>query len=97
VVDAGVILQLIVGPREGRWMVGGEGRSVRKLERTARFRMETIPDLEHTLLERRTREIAAGMLTEHVLGNFGPAPRPAMTGTNTIDLANSAQLARNQS
>jgi hypothetical protein len=57
---------------------------VRQLERTARFRMEIIPDLEHTLLERSTREIAAGTLTEHVLRNFGPvvaatvAPEPAI-------------------
>jgi hypothetical protein len=73
VVDTGAIMLLIVGPNESRWLVGGEGSSVRKLERTARFRMEIIPDLEHTLLERHTRAKVAEILTEHVIRNFGSA------------------------
>jgi hypothetical protein len=33
--------------------------------------MEVIPDLEHTLFERRTREVAVGVLTDHVIRSFG--------------------------
>jgi alpha-beta hydrolase superfamily lysophospholipase len=71
VVDAGVDVLVIAGTDEGRWLRGGEGRTFRKMEGTGRFRMEVIPGMEHTLFERRTREIAAGMLTEHVIANFG--------------------------
>jgi len=71
VVDAGVNVFVIAGTDEGRWLRGGEGRTFRQMESTGRFRMEIIPALEHTLFERRTREIAAGMLTDHLTANFG--------------------------
>jgi alpha-beta hydrolase superfamily lysophospholipase len=71
VVDAGVNLLVIAGTDEGRWLRGGESRTFRQLEGTGLFRMEVIPGLEHTLFERRTREVAAGILTEHVIGTFG--------------------------
>jgi hypothetical protein len=76
VVDTGANVMVIAGTDEGRWLRGGEVRTLRQLERTGRFRMEVIPGLEHTLFERHTREIAAGMLSEHVIRNFGPS-RPA--------------------
>jgi alpha-beta hydrolase superfamily lysophospholipase len=76
VVDAGVNLLVIAGTDEGRWLRGGEGRTFRQLEGTGRFRMEVIPGLEHTLFEGRTREVAAGILTEHVIGTFGKSTRP---------------------
>jgi hypothetical protein len=72
VVDAGATVLVIAGTKEARWLIGGAGRTVRKLARSGRFRMEVIPDLEHTLFERRTREIAAAMLSEHIIGHFGP-------------------------
>jgi alpha-beta hydrolase superfamily lysophospholipase len=75
VVDAGVNLLVIAGTDEGRWLRGGEGRTFRQLEGTGRFRMEVIPGLEHTLFERRTREVAAGILTEHVIGTFANSSR----------------------
>jgi alpha-beta hydrolase superfamily lysophospholipase len=75
VVDAGVNLLVIAGTDEGRWLRGGEGRTFRQLEETGRFRMEVVPGLEHTLFERRTREVAAGILTEHVIGTFADSSR----------------------
>jgi pimeloyl-ACP methyl ester carboxylesterase len=71
VVDAGVNVLVIAGPDEARWLRGGEGPTLRKLGATGRFRMEVIPGLEHTLFERRTREVAVGILTDHVTRNFG--------------------------
>jgi pimeloyl-ACP methyl ester carboxylesterase len=77
VVDAGVNVLVIAGTDEGRWLKGGEGRTLRRLEQTGRFRVDVIPGLEHTLFEHRTREIAVEVLTEHVVGSFGtPASRP---------------------
>jgi len=76
VVDAGVNVLVIAGTDEGRWLRGGEGRTFRQMESTGRFRMEVIPALEHTLFERRTREIAAGMLTDHLHANFGSSSQP---------------------
>jgi alpha-beta hydrolase superfamily lysophospholipase len=71
VVDAGVNVLVIAGTDEARWLRGGEGATLRKLEATGRFHMEVIPDLEHTLFERRTREVAVGVLTDHVIRSFG--------------------------
>ena len=38
VVDAGVDVLVIAGTDEGRWLSGGEGRTVQRLEQTGRFR-----------------------------------------------------------
>jgi hypothetical protein len=73
VVATGANVFVIAGTDEGRWLRGGETRTLHKLEQTGRFRMEVIPGLEHTLFERRTREIAANMLSEHVSRNFAPS------------------------
>ena len=73
VVDTGANVFVIAGTDEGRWLRGGEERTLRQLERTGRFHMEVIPGLEHTLFERHTREIAAGMLSEHVIRTFAPS------------------------
>jgi alpha-beta hydrolase superfamily lysophospholipase len=77
VVDAGVNVLVIAGTDEGRWLRGGEGRTLQKLERTGRFRMEVIPGLEHTLFERRTREVAVEILIDHVVANFAAASEHA--------------------
>jgi pimeloyl-ACP methyl ester carboxylesterase len=71
VVDAGVDVLIIAGTDEGRWLKGGESRTLHRLERTGRFRIDVIPGLEHSLFEQRTREVAVGVLTEHVVGRFG--------------------------
>ena len=73
VVDAGVNVLVIAGTDEGRWLAGGESRTFRRLEQTGRFRMEIIHGLEHTLFEQHTREVAVGILTEHIANTFGAA------------------------
>jgi alpha-beta hydrolase superfamily lysophospholipase len=70
-VDAGVDVLVIAGTDEARWLTGGEGRTVQRLEQTGRFRVEVIPGLEHTLFEHSTREVAVRILTDHVVGKFG--------------------------
>jgi alpha-beta hydrolase superfamily lysophospholipase len=75
VVDAGVDVLVIAGTDEGRWLSGGETRTLHRLEQTGRFRMEVIPGLEHTLFEHSTREVAVGILSDHVVGRFS-APTP---------------------
>ena len=75
-VDAGVDVLVIAGTDESRWLRGGESRTLHRLERTGRFRMEVIPGLEHTLFEASTREVAVGILSDHVLGRFGVPNSP---------------------
>jgi alpha-beta hydrolase superfamily lysophospholipase len=70
-VDAGVDVLVIAGTDEARWLTGGEGRTVQRLQQTGRFRVEVIPGLEHTLFEHSTREVAVRTLTDHVVGKFG--------------------------
>jgi alpha-beta hydrolase superfamily lysophospholipase len=76
VVDAGVDVLVIAGSDEGRWLKGGETRTLHRLEQTGRFRMEVIPGLEHTLFERSTREVALGILYDHVVSKFGAPATP---------------------
>ena len=76
VVDAGVDVLVIAGTDEGRWIRGGETRTLRRLEQTGRFRMEVIPGLEHTLFEHSTREVAVRILSDHVVGRFGTPTAP---------------------
>jgi alpha-beta hydrolase superfamily lysophospholipase len=67
VIETGVNVFVIVGEEEAMWLSRGEGPTMRRLSRSAQFRMETIPDLEHSLFERHGRELAAGLVTEYVL------------------------------
>jgi pimeloyl-ACP methyl ester carboxylesterase len=76
VVDAGVDVLVIAGTDEGRWLSGGETRTLHRLEQTGRFRMEVIPGLEHTLFEHSTREVAVGILSDHIAGKFGAPTAP---------------------
>jgi hypothetical protein len=72
VVDAGVDVFVVAGTDESRWLKGGEGHTLRKMEQTGRFHMEVISGLEHSLFEQHTREMAVGILTDHVVQSFGP-------------------------
>lgn len=67
-VEIGTDVLVIVGDKEAHALYRGEGPTVRRLRRTGKLRLEVVPGLEHTLFERKGRELAAGMLTEHVLG-----------------------------
>jgi alpha-beta hydrolase superfamily lysophospholipase len=71
VLEAGVNVYVIAGDYEARLLSRGEARTMRRLNRSRRFRMEVIPDLEHSLFERHGRELATKLLTEHVIASFG--------------------------
>jgi pimeloyl-ACP methyl ester carboxylesterase len=71
VLDGGVEdVFVIAGDYEARLLTRGEDRTLRRLRETGRFRMEIIPDLEHSLFERHGRELATRLLTEHVLVSY---------------------------
>jgi hypothetical protein len=44
-----------------------------RLENDPRFEMTIVPDLEHSLLERYSRETATRLLTDHVRSHYGHA------------------------
>jgi alpha-beta hydrolase superfamily lysophospholipase len=86
VLDNGTDMVVVAGPGEGRYLMRGEHGRFRRLRRSGRFRMEIIPDLEHTLFERTGREQVLGILTAHVVGHYGAptshadASLPGQTG-----------------
>jgi hypothetical protein len=71
VLGSGVDVFVIAGDYEARLLSRGERRTLRRLQETGRFRMEIIPDLEHSLFERHGRELATRLLTDHVLVTYG--------------------------
>jgi alpha-beta hydrolase superfamily lysophospholipase len=80
-VEADVDVFVIAGEEEAQHLSRGEVRTMRRLVKNPRFRMRVIPGLEHTLFERRGRELASGMLTDHVLGYYAPN---AMEGASPV-------------
>jgi alpha-beta hydrolase superfamily lysophospholipase len=70
-VDAGASVYVIAGNEEAKLLMRGEARVVRRMRRTGRFRVDIVPDLEHSLFERYGREQTSGLLTQHVLGRYG--------------------------
>jgi alpha-beta hydrolase superfamily lysophospholipase len=69
--EVGANTFIIAGEKEARAITRGDGRTMRHLRRTAGFRMEIMPGLEHSLLERRGRERATTLLVQHVIDQFG--------------------------
>jgi alpha-beta hydrolase superfamily lysophospholipase len=71
-VDADVDVFVIAGEEEALLLSRGEARTMRRLVKSPLFKMRVIPGLEHTLFERRGRDVSAGMLTDYVLSRYGP-------------------------
>jgi pimeloyl-ACP methyl ester carboxylesterase len=65
-----VRLFIIAGSAESTLLRRGERMLLRSLRATGRFRMETVPHLEHSLLEKTGRKRVADLLTEHVLKRY---------------------------
>jgi alpha-beta hydrolase superfamily lysophospholipase len=67
VTESDVDVLLVAGVPEAHRMYRGEHRRIRSLVRRGRFRMEVVPNLEHSLLERtgraRVGELLLGYLT----------------------------------
>ena len=78
VTQAGVDVLVVAGVPEAHRIRRGEHRRIRALVRRGGFRMEVVPNLEHSLLERtgRTRvgEILQGYITAFVRAMDDPAP-----------------------
>jgi alpha-beta hydrolase superfamily lysophospholipase len=64
---SGVAVLLVAGSEETRRLFQGEERRIRALTHSSAFRMEVIPGLEHTLLERSGRERVADLLYDWVV------------------------------
>ena len=65
---SGVPVLVIAGSNESRQLCQGEQRRYRVLSRKGGFRMEIIPNLEHTLLERTGRDRVSESLHAWVVG-----------------------------
>jgi alpha-beta hydrolase superfamily lysophospholipase len=72
VIDNDSDVLVLAGEREARLLCRGESSRVRQLRSTGRFRLEVIPGLEHTLLERKGRETASRILTDYLLEHYAP-------------------------
>jgi hypothetical protein len=70
-VDGGANLYVIAGNEEAKLMMRGEARMVRRMRRTGRFRVDIVPDLEHSLFERYGREETSALLTRYVFDRYG--------------------------
>jgi pimeloyl-ACP methyl ester carboxylesterase len=69
--DVGVRLFIVAGSAESTLLRRGERMLLRSLRAAGRFKMETVPHLEHSLLEKTGRKRVADLLTEHVLERYG--------------------------
>jgi dienelactone hydrolase len=68
---AGIDALLVADEGEAQKLSRGEGGRFRNLEATGRLRMETIPNLEHSLFERTGRERVAELLDAYVVNLLG--------------------------
>jgi alpha-beta hydrolase superfamily lysophospholipase len=66
VVDAGVDIFVIVGKSEAHMLQRGERWMMRKLSRSERFRIDVVPELEHSLFDRSSSEYAAKLLGDYI-------------------------------
>jgi alpha-beta hydrolase superfamily lysophospholipase len=71
VTGLGVHLLIVAGAAEARLLRRGEHRTIRSLTESGRFRMDTIPFLEHSLLERTGREHVGHILSAYLVERFG--------------------------
>jgi hypothetical protein len=65
-VESGADLFLVVGSREGRRVYRGEQRRLRALVAGGHVHMETVPHLEHSLLDRASHERVAELFLDYV-------------------------------
>jgi alpha-beta hydrolase superfamily lysophospholipase len=67
----GANILIVAGSNEARVLSRGEGRTIRNLTQSKRFRLDTIPFLEHSLLERTGREHVAHLMSAFLVEKFG--------------------------
>ena len=71
-VDSGVRILIVSGDREARVIWRGEGRLRRSLEASDGFRNVVDPGIDHELFKSDARRLASSILTDEVLGAYGP-------------------------
>ena len=69
--EADIDVLVVLSEVEGRALRRGENGRLRKLARAGGLRMETVPHLEHSLIERSGRERVAALLDEYVVSRLG--------------------------
>jgi esterase/lipase len=80
--DSGVDVLVVAGPGEARLLTRSDRRAFRALVGTGRLRMETVPHLEHSLLERTGRARVAELLRQHVVHGAGTGAVPDLNRVN---------------
>ena len=67
---------IVCGPTEARTLTRGEGAAMRRLARSAHFRLEVVPGIDHELFAHRSRELVVPTVSEWVLFGHTPGGRP---------------------
>jgi len=82
--QSGVDVLVVTGSVEERKLCDGERRRIRALIRKGHFSMETVPNLEHSLLERTGRARVSALLHAHVTRRVAGVGGPAPAGRGAI-------------
>jgi hypothetical protein len=85
VVALGADVFVVAGSYETRLLRRGEQRTIRSLALSGRFRMDTIPRLEHSLLERTGREHVSDVVSEYLVRQFATAGSSSLSPGSDAD------------
>ncbi len=78
--QSGVDVLVVAGSEEARRVYRGDHRRLRAMIRTGRLSIETVPNLEHTLLERTGRDRVSELLGAFVLRRVADVAEPTHLG-----------------
>jgi alpha-beta hydrolase superfamily lysophospholipase len=85
VTGLGVNVLIVAGSVEAHDLRRGEHRTIRSLTESGRFRMDTVPHLEHSLLERTGREHVANVFSAYVIERFGARTEEVLPAASLPD------------
>jgi dienelactone hydrolase len=89
--ESDIDLLLVLGGVEKRALERGEKGKLRALRRAGGLRTESIPHLEHSLIERTGRERVAALLDEYVTSRLGVPPDSGPPAVGAVPLATVAK------
>jgi alpha-beta hydrolase superfamily lysophospholipase len=72
-VDRGVDTFVVCGSSEGTMITRGERAMVRRLHEDQRFRMEVLPEIDHSLFTKAARDHVLPLMKEHVTRRYAGA------------------------
>jgi hypothetical protein len=72
---------VVAGSYEGRQVRQGEAALLWRMEKKGGFRIVVLPDIDHTLFTQGTRRQVLPLLTERVMAQCAPGPRPDFAAT----------------